>query len=493
MHAYNFTRRSMLQGMLAVGIGLFVAACGQATSPATPAPSNAAPAQPTPASGATSTAASAAQPTPAATSEPTPAAHASPVTANRTINVSWWMASRGDDLLAFETSPKAYMAKHPNVKIEFSGDIAGTGLSKVEAAIAAGNPPELVQTWDYAGASGIYYKGGITVLDDYIKASKDFDITRLEPATTAACRSVPDGRQWALPDQLYVTSDLFFNTKMFQDKGLDPTKPPQTLEELQKVAALFDVRKGNQLQAVGFHPSAFSSPQVYAFAFGGEFYDADKQKITPDHPGVIAGLQWLVDYYKVYGVDNLRRLLGGYGQYQSAQNPFLAGQVALTTFWDAMVAYRNRYAPSVQYDQAWFPYAANHPEAKGFGTIGFNPTFIPKGAKERDAAWEVLKFNEMDVDTVLETSILLANTPHLLPAMESPGASKADPLLRKCWDYAAKGKMHFFPPPIPVNAQYAQEWKNQVDLMIGGKVTVKEGVQKIIDLVQPQLDKALRG
>jgi len=401
------------------------------------------------------------------------------------------MASRGDDLLAFETSPKAYAREHQNVTIQYSGDIAGPGgTGKIQAAIAAGDPPDLVQTSDYSGASGLYYQGGIPPLDDYIKASKDFDIKSLEPSTTAACRSY-DGKQWALPDQLYVTSNLFFNPKKFQDKGLDPTKPPETLEQLEQVAAQFDVKNGAQLVDVGFHPSSFVNSEVYAFAFGGKFWDPEKQKITPNDPGVVAGLEWLLAYYKKYGVENLRRLQGGYGQYQSAQNPFLAGKVAMTGFWDAMAAYRSRYAPNVPCDQGWFPYSSSHPEAKGFGTIGFNPTFIPKGAKQKDTAWEVLKFNETDVDTVLQTSILLANTPQLLPAIQSSGASKADPLLKKCWDYAAKGKMQYFPPAMPANAQYSQEYKNQVDLILGGKSTVKDAMQKLIDVVQPQVDKAL--
>jgi len=385
------------------------------------------------------------------------------------------------------------MQSHPGVTIQFSGDIAGVGgTPKIQSAIAAGSPPDLVQTSDYPGASGLYYTGAIPPIDDLIKASKDFDITTLEPATTAACKSF-DGKQWGLPDQLYVTSDLFYNTKLLQDKGLDPTKPPTTLEELEKTAAMFDVRNGDQLVQVGFHPSQTLSPQIYPFVFGGKFWDADKQKVTPNDAGVIAGLQWLVAYYQKYGVDNLRRIQGGYGQYESAQNALLAGKVAFTGFWDAMVAYRNRYAPNVPIDMAWFPYAAAHPEAKGAGTIGFNPTFIPKGTKQRDLAWDILKFNETDTDTVLQTSILLANTPQSVAAIQSPAASKADPLLKKCWDYAARGKMNIFPPPIPANAQYAQEWKTQTDLIVGGKATVQEGMQKIIDVVQPQVDKALKG
>jgi multiple sugar transport system substrate-binding protein len=493
MSRSRLTRRVVLQNALLGGAGLFLASCGSAAQ--APGPSaNGSQTSSNGSTGSVTTPSVAATSSGAAvsTSSATAAASAANV-GGKPATITWWMASRGDDLLAFETSPKAYMQAHPGVTIQFSGDIAGVGgTPKIQSAIAAGSPPDLVQTSDYPGASGLYYTGAIPPIDDLIKASKDFDITTLEPATTAACKSY-DGKQWALPDQLYVTSDLFYNTKLLQDKGLDPTKPPTTLEDLEKTAAMFDVRNGGQLVQVGFHPSQTLSPEIYAFAFGGKFWDPSKQKVTPNDPGVIAGLQWLVAYYQKYGVDNLRRLQGGYGQYQSAQNALLAGKVAFTGFWDAMVAYRSRYAPDVPIDMTWFPYPAAHPEENGVGTIGFNPTFIPKGTKQRDLAWDILRFNETDTNTVLQTSILLANTPESVAAIQSPGASKADPLLKKCWDYAAKGKMNIFPPSIPGNAQYSQEWKSQIDLIIGGKTTIQDGMQKIIDVVQPQVDKALKG
>lgn len=491
MSQSRWTRRVVVRSAIVGGAGLFLASCGGGAQAPAPA-ANATPASPAAAAPTAAPAAATAAPTTAAAAPAATAAPSSAV-AGKQAAIRWWMASRGDDLLAFQTSPKVYAQAHPGVTIEYSGDIAGTGgTEKIQAAIAAGDPPDLVQTSDYPGASGLYYQGGIPPIDDLIQASKDFDIKTLEPATTAACKSY-DGKQWALPDQTYVTSDLFYNTKMLQDKGLDPSKPPATLEDLEKTAATFDVRKGDQLVQVGFHPTQTLSPDTYAFAFGGKFWDPDKRKVTPDDPGVVAGLEWLVAYYKKYGVENLRRLQSGYGQYQSAQNALLSGQVAFTGFWDAMVAYRSRYAPNVPIDIAWFPYAAAHVEAKGAGKIGFNPTFIPKGTKQRELAWAILKFNETDVDTVLQTSILLANTPQLLPAIDSPGASKADPLLKKCWDYAAKGKMNIFPPPIPANAQYSQEWKSQVDLILGGKTTVQDGMKKIADTIQPQVDKALKG
>jgi multiple sugar transport system substrate-binding protein len=244
---------------------------------------------------------------------------------------------------------------------------------------------------------------------------------------------------------------------------------------------------------VGFHPTAYLNNQAYAFAYGGKFFDATAGKVTPDDPGVVAGLEYLVKWYHDYGVDTLRRLMAGYGQYQSAQNAFLAEQVAMTGFWDALAAYHARYAPQVPMDHAWFPYAAEKPEAKGFGMVNFNPNFVCKDAKERDIAVDVNKFVAMDADSALQMAILLANTPQNLKALDLPAASKADPLLRKAWNYAAKGQLQYFPPSMPGMAEYSQEWGRQLDLMLAEKVSVKDGVQAIKTTVQPVVDKTLKG
>jgi multiple sugar transport system substrate-binding protein len=467
----SLTRRSLLRGALIGGATLLVAACAPA-----------APSQPT----ETPKPATAA---PAATA--TPALAAAQPAAKKQVNLRWWMASRGEDLTAFETNPNTYMAKNPQVSIEVAS-IADGGLTKVQAAIAAGDPPELTMTWDRAGSAGIYYKGGLQVLDDYIKADKGFDAGALERISMEGCRS-HDGKQWGIPDQLYVGSNLFYSPTMFKDKGLDPNQPPATLDDLEQKASLFDVKKGDQFSAVGFHPGAYHSSTIYAFAHAGNFFDANTGKITPDNRGVVAGVEWLVKYYHKYGIENLRRLQAGYGQYQSAQNAFLAGQVAMVGFWDALVAYRNRYAPKVEMQHAYFPFGANQPEAKGFGLLNFNPTWIAKGSKEKDAAWDVLKELAMDARSALSVAILLANTPQNLNAYTLPGAAQADPLLRKCWDYAAKGKMQYFPPTMPGMAEYSQEWGRQMDLMLAEKVSVKDGIQAIKDAVQPVVDKGLRG
>jgi multiple sugar transport system substrate-binding protein len=399
------------------------------------------------------------------------------------------MASTGDDLKAFGIAPQKYASLHPEVTVEIASIPQG-GLTKVQAAIAAGDPPDMVQSWDRFNASGIYYQGGIQALDDYIKSDSDFDIKQLNPVSVAGCQTF-DGKQFALPDQDYVVSNIFYNTAMFKEKGLDPAKPPETLDDLVRIGEMFDVKKGDQYERVGYHPLLFTDAQTYGFAFGGRFWDKEKGKITPDDPGAVAGLEWLLKRFQKYGVDTLRRIQAAYGQSQSAQNPFLAGQVAITAFWDAMSAYRNRYAPSVEYDQAWFPYGKA--EAKGFGNMGFNPTWIAKDSKVKDVAWQLLKFNSMDLDSIVQTSILLGNTPHNLKGLTSPAAEKADPILRKSWEYAKNGKMNYFPPNIPSAAEFSQEWGRQVELILAGKQTIKEGVQKVIDVVQPLVDKGLKG
>jgi multiple sugar transport system substrate-binding protein len=463
MKKREMTRRELLRGSAMITVGVLAAAC----APAAPAP----PAQ---------------APAPATQATETPQAAAATAEA---VTVKLWCESTGADLDAFCMVGTNFEASKSDLGIKV--DCTGfDDLSKVAAATAAGDPPDLVQSWERMNVPGMYQQGGVLPLDPYIDVDK-FDTSIVLPGALEGCRTY-DGTYFAFPFMCYAGSNFFWNTKLFQDKGLDPTKPPETLEDLMSVGEKFDVYDGDKLMKVGFHPRYAFGAETWCFAFGGKFYDPTKQQITPQDQGVEAGLNWLLSYATKYGADNLDRLAAAYGSFSSANNAFLAGEVAMTAFWDALPAYRDRYAPDVQMAFSSFPYPTSMTDQKGFGKLDFNPCFIPKGAKYADQAWKLLRFIEEDIPSNIEIAVTLANTPQNVNAITSP-QNNASPLLKQVQEYASGPKMQIFPPSIPVAAQYATEWNRQVDLIFHGQISVDDGMKKVYDTVQPDLDKALKG
>lgn len=401
-------------------------------------------------------------------------------------NLSFWNESSGLDLNDFCIAATNFSKATRDVSVSCTGY---SDISKVDAATAAGTPPDLVQSWDWPELPTLFSEGAIVPLNSYMKKD-NFDTSLVLPGALPAGQYI-NGEYFALPFMAFSETDFFWNKKLFQKKGLDPNSPPTTLEELKTIGEKFDVYKNGKLVRVGFNPVYTIPPEAWCFAFGGSFYDDAKKEITPLNPGVVKGLEWLQSYADKYGGAELTRLSTGYGETQSAENPFLSGQVAMTGFWDALVAYRDRYAPSVDMGFSGFPYPVTMPDQAGWGELSFDMCFIPKGASNVDLAWKLLEFIETDVPTNITVAKLLANTPQNVKAINS-SRNDATAMLKDVQKYVASPKQKSFPPPIPVATQYATAWTEQTELMFAGKVSIEKGLDRILNEIQPQLEKALK-
>lgn len=405
--------------------------------------------------------------------------------AAKKTTLTFWNQSTGQDLADFCIAGTNFAKFAGNVEVTCTGY---SDISKLEAAIAAGTPPDLAQVSSVGVAPGLFADGALIELNSYMRDSH-FDTSAILPG--ALPYGAYEGKYFALPFMAYSVTDFFWNKKLFAKKGLDPNTPPKTLEELKTYGEKFDVYKHGKLVQVGFNPISYMAPESWCLAFGASFYDSAKKEITPNDPGVIKGLEWLQSYADKYGASELTRLETGYGLYESAQNPLLSGAVAMTAFWDALVAYRDRYAPSVELGFAPFPYPASMPQQKGWGELQFNQLVIPKGVANPDLCWKFLEYVENNLNTNIQIATLLANTPQNVKALRSPHNS-APPLLKEVQEYASGPKQVSFPPPIPVASQYYNSWAEQTQLIWAGKVSIEKGMDTVLNTVQPQLEKALK-
>ena len=84
--------------------------------------------------------------------------------------------------------------------------------------------------------------------------------------------------------------------------AIDPEVPPATLADLDRWnRTLTKVRHtgaGDQVERIGLVPWGIygnaNSLFTWGWAFGGEFYDAEHQRLTADQPRVVAALEWMV-------------------------------------------------------------------------------------------------------------------------------------------------------------------------------------------------------
>jgi multiple sugar transport system substrate-binding protein len=143
---------------------------------------------------------------------------------------------------------KNFEKAHPNITVEShfqEGSYTGL-LQKLQASLAAGNPPDVTQVgYLYTNyvASNFPYQS----IDDLAKTSGATNWLTSFPANVLKLGQV-DGKQVGMP---YSLSDIvtYYNADLFRKAGLDPDNPPKTWDQWQVA--------GQKLKAVT------SGPPIY--------------------------------------------------------------------------------------------------------------------------------------------------------------------------------------------------------------------------------------
>ena len=121
-----------------------------------------------------------------------------------------------------------FNALYPNVEIE--GHAGGYNPSVYAARLAAGTLENVFAVW-FSEPRKFIEAGAAADITQYLAQNA---ITRdLNPAALEA--STQEGKRYGLPVSVYALG-LFYNGKLFNDAGLDPTNPPKTWEELRAAA-----------------------------------------------------------------------------------------------------------------------------------------------------------------------------------------------------------------------------------------------------------------
>src|ERR1700704_2808223 len=172
--------------------------------------------------------------TPAPTSAPaSTGASAAPATAApvATVNLVLRYCWSGDgEVKAMQKIIDAWNGAHPEIKVRgISGSLK---IEEIAAAAAGGPPPDMVIPCNNQAVPGFAHDGVILPMDDLIAQAKG-DTSNIIPASLDWVKY--QGKLYGLP---FLQDDWGFawNTDAFTAAGLDPAKPPTTLDELWTMA-----------------------------------------------------------------------------------------------------------------------------------------------------------------------------------------------------------------------------------------------------------------
>ena len=435
---------------------LVVAACGSSTPP----PS----------------ASSAANPSAATSGAP---ASAPATTTNLVLRYCW---SGEGEVKAMESIIQDWNAANPDIQVRgISGSI---NVEEIAASVAGGAPPDMVIACNNQMIPGFAAESVIEPMDDLLTQIKA-DTSDIIPASLEWVKF--KGKLYGLPFLQDVWGFLW-NTDAFTEVGLDPAKPPTTLDELESYTEkLTKVAADGTVERAGFIPYyPGKNFNEISHLFGCDYYDAATNKLTVNSDACVQFFDWYKAYAQKYDKNGkITDLIASKGS--EDEDLFYTGKVAMGIFgeWVPGAAYAPTFAPDLKYDSA--PIPAKVTEYFGAGYINGNAFFIPKGSKDPAAAAKFGMFL-MTAPPSKKMALQNASVPQLVSLTTDPDLT-AIPHFKAFLDIA-NNKNTWSNPMISVWAELSDSLDAALDQVINGGADSKQVLDAIVTQLQPKLDEA---
>jgi len=383
---------------LALVMVVGVTACG---APATPA------AQPT---AAAPTTAPAAVTQPTAAPKPTTAPTAKPAPVKLRV---WVQMSDNPKLFQDEF---AQYAKDNNVEVEV---VCPAPMDKILAALSGSDAPDVIAMSTADLAQSLAFQG-LTLDLKELGTQGGIDFNDIFPASLVVCQQ---GSKLACLPWGTDTTALFWNKDLFEAAGLDPEKPPKTLDELVTMAAKLNKKdaKGNFTQ-MGFIPDyPWSQQGTVNYLFGGSNYADGGHTLTVNSPANIASYKWAQQFYTKNDPKKVTDFKSGFGDYASSENGFFAGKVAMYIDgeWVPGPNFIPKFAPELNYGVAPIPVAADKSDMYGSATVDGTIVVVPASTKNKQATAKMLAWMESP-QVVADIMYQFANLPSSKTAAQDP-------------------------------------------------------------------------
>lgn len=396
------------------------------------------------------------------------------------IVISFWDKQTGAEAAAVLAVVDDFNKSQDRIFVDY------TSVSQIDrkfmVAAAGGVPPDLIGLWSHR-VPGYAENNALMPLD---KLAEDNGIRRENYIDVIWQLCCYRDHLWALPSSSSSIA-LVWNKKLFREAGLDPDQPPRSIKELEEFSKKLEKRRPDgQLQTIGFlplEPDWYAT--MYGFWFGGDLWDG-KNSITANSPGNIAAYQWVESYPKRYGVNTLLAFRDGFGNFNSSQNPFLSGRVAMELQGPWICKYIQEYAPGFEWGAAAFP--SNDPERlKNVGIVETDVIAIPSGAKHPKEAFEFLKYlhGQKPLEKMcmgkLQFSPLKDCSPEFL-------RDHPNPYIKVFLDLA-KSPNARYAPRVPTWTEYDSDMRDAVSKIWDGKVSAPDALNNVELHEQAALDR----
>jgi multiple sugar transport system substrate-binding protein len=401
---------------------------------------------------------------------------------------------------------RTFEESHPQVTVdwravEWSG--AAQMLARLPIAAASGDLPDTFRGhWSNFG--NIVHQGWTLPLDTQMKQAgvgrKDFTPSTWELSSFR-------GQIHAMPSYAYTIAP-WWNRDHLRRTGLNPDKLPATFDEVVETSVrLTRTDAAGQAGATGTGTGApaseagitslgwshrTSTPGHFVFLFGAKVYDAARQRVTPDHPGVVEALNWLIA---------LDKRQGGYRAIEqffaaNGANPFYTGQLSVAANQPRSFPDLVKQAPSLELGVSLYPSKTGSLQEVANTSIQAEMLPITRQSKHPDETWTFLRW--LHVDRAAEWAWRTLNTPCLIGALDafyekavqSFGADRRlVPYLTVYKEMSRRGTTSW--PTMPTTIEYLNAFTAAWNDVIQEKVAAETAMKEVARTQQAELERAL--
>jgi multiple sugar transport system substrate-binding protein len=308
-------------------------------------------------------------------------------------------------------------AEHPWLTIKYVGkDQLSTALA---AATEAGRPPDLVQG-DFSGGLARIEASGLAVTVDELAERDGIDWEQFVPGSVKMVTF--NGQRYGLPLSV-DTAALFYNQDALDEGGIGA--PPATFDELYAAAQqLLVVDSDGRIQRIGFVPDVGDGSFVtYSGAlFGGGLFSEDGTRVTlTETDAWEQGFNWQRQFYDLFDDSAFQRFVAGFGSYDSSENFFITGELALYLEASYFITWPSRFGQGEP--ENWGVVPMPGPEGvadpEDFSLIaGGNWFMIPRGVKDVEASWAAMKCMALASEEVASFEQFIGNIPANVAALD---------------------------------------------------------------------------
>ena len=439
-------------------------------------------------------------------STPTPAGGATgaaPTTAAGQVTISFWTPGGSDTFCqGFDTIGANFTQVEPSILVTKECNAGGVEdyNTVLQAAIAAGNPPDSTIIW----TSPVAYAAinAVEPLDDMMATSKYSQVENWPAAVLESCRW--NGKVYGLPVAA-GSYGIFFNQEAFEAKGIPSGRAdfPKTWDELRRLSAEFVQWDGDTLVSAGFLPFYDNVLlNIWSALNGSQLYDSANKKYTIDSEQNVEMMQfaldWLDEQYKgdwvkVQASDNW----GGYADANGRPPAFQEGRLAMhdSGFWFTGDMYGSEFKDWSRWEVAQFPVGPS-----GSKTVsGYWPNWlvIPKGSKHVAEAFKYLDYMSAEGIKVWFSAVPDLPTNKLVPTDLIPQLV----IEKRGQEFAADATAFFhqqleIATPMwnsPVVEFGHDQISNAIDAVLNKTATPKDALTAAQQASQAELERVLKG